>query len=248
MRSDPAAASGRRTPAPRPALPPRGAFAEALARARAGPRPGRRSGTAAPESASALLDGSALGAGAGLARRRRGADEGQRALGERRAEAEGGGCGPAASGAGAAPDLRDAPNAEAGRAGALWPPGALELLACELRRGDRPSLELALGREVRVTLIRAARGVEVVLEARAGLGLAAEAELPALVAALRDRGVVVARAEVRATPGDRALRGDRAETTHRAETTRGAAARALTPPWGSATTAPLYPGGTVAKW
>jgi hypothetical protein len=202
VRSDPAAASARGPSAPRQATPARGAFALALARARAHPSRVWRSAAVAQERAAALLDASATTAAVRLTRRRRGADDSQQALGERRIEAAGDGRGPASSGPGAAPEAREASVAEAGRAG-LWPPGALELLACEARRGDRPSLQLALGREVRVTLVRAARGIEVALEARAGRRTAAEAELPALVAALRERGVVVARAEVRVTTPDR---------------------------------------------
>jgi hypothetical protein len=202
VRSDPAAASARGPPAPGRAAPARGAFAEALARARALPSRVWRSAPLAQEKAAALLDASATTAALRLTRRRRGADDGQQALGERRIEAAGDGRGPASSGFGAPPGAREAPVAETGRAG-FWPPGALELLACEARRGDRPSLQLALGREVRVTLVRAARGIEVTLEARAGRRTAAEAELPALVAALRERGVVVARAEVRVTTPDR---------------------------------------------
>lgn len=206
MRSDPAAASARGPPAPGRATPARGAFAEALARARAHPSRAWRSAAVAQERAAALLDASATTAVVRLTRRRRGADDGQQALGERRIEAAGGSRGPASSFPGAAPEVREVPVAEVGRAGALWPPGALELLACEARRGDRPSLQLALGREVRVTLVRAARGIEVALEARAGRRTAAEAELPALVAALRERGVVVARAEVRVTTPDPSAR------------------------------------------
>lgn len=202
MRSDPTAAAARGPPVPGRALPVRGAFARALEGARAHPSRVWRSAAAAQRRAAALLDASATTGAARLTRRRRGADDDQQALGERRIEAAGDGRGPASSGFGAAPEAREAPVAE-GRAGALWPPGALELLACEARRGDRPSLQLALGREVRVTLVRAARGIEVALEVRADRRTAAEAELPALVAALRERGVVVARAEVRVTTPDR---------------------------------------------
>ncbi|HSN90390.1 MAG TPA: hypothetical protein VLS93_04105 [Anaeromyxobacteraceae bacterium] len=60
------------------------------------------------------------------------------------------------------------------------------------------SLELAFGRSLSVE-VRAARGggVEIALRPDAGLSRAAAAELPALVSALRDRGVTVVRAEVR---------------------------------------------------
>ncbi|HET9598832.1 MAG TPA: hypothetical protein VFP65_24880, partial [Anaeromyxobacteraceae bacterium] len=76
-------------------------------------------------------------------------------------------------------------------------------------------------------------GVEVRVEAPRGLGAAARAELPALVHALRARGVGVASASV--------LEGGASGAP--------APGRALTPPRGSATTARgQAPAGTVAKW
>ena len=194
----------------------RGAFAVALARARSGrARAGDASGLA--RSAAALGQST-------LARRRRGAEEGHRALEERRTEVEPRGGGGLPSAPGATADAGQVRTADPGRAGALWPPAVLEALAIAARRGDRPSLELSLGRDLRVTLMRDGRGIEVVLDVRAGLRAAAEAEIPALVAALRARGVAVARAEVRAKPA------------------------ALTARRGSATTAPSQRDGTVAKW
>ncbi len=100
---------------------------------------------------------------------------------------------------------------------------------------DRPFVELSFGGDLRIRLTRSPRGVELRLEPNPGLCGAARAEMPGLVAALRARGVVVAKAEVRASglgpPGSRS------------------GARALTPRRGSATTAgALHPGGTVAKW
>ena len=118
---------------------------------------------------------------------------------------------------------------------ALLPPRALEQVALAARElGGRPSVELTFGRDLRVTLLRAERGVEVVLAPAEGLHRAADAELPGLVAALRAGGVVVTRAEVRAAsaPQPSATRG-----------------RALTAQRASATTArTLDPDGTVAKW
>ncbi|HEX7487536.1 MAG TPA: hypothetical protein VF341_01415, partial [Anaeromyxobacteraceae bacterium] len=118
---------------------------------------------------------------------------------------------------------------------ALLPPRALEQVALAARElGGRPSVELTFGRDLRVTLLRAERGVEVVLAPAEGLRRAADAELPGLVAALRAGGVVISRAEVRATsaPQPSATRG-----------------RALTSQRASATTArTLDPDGTVAKW
>lgn len=66
--------------------------------------------------------------------------------------------------------------------------------AARLRDGAR--LALTLGGALAVDLRGGAAGVEVTLRPEAALGQAAAAELPALVAALRARGVRVARAEL----------------------------------------------------
>lgn len=220
--------SGARPPAaPERSGAPAGAFAAALARARRGRPLAGGVGAAAGGLVAARARAAAAAVEAtALSRRRRAAEGGREELRTRRREAEPG----VAPGA---PAPRPAQTAAAGearpeaaRAAPLWPPGALDQLALAARRGDRPSLELSLGREVRVALERAARGVEVVLQVRPGLRAAAEAELPRLVAALGARGVPVARAEVRA----------------------GCPAGALTAPRGSATTATLQRNGTVAKW
>jgi hypothetical protein len=63
------------------------------------------------------------------------------------------------------------------------------------RGGDR--LELAFGRSLSVEVRVARGGVEIALRPDAGLSRAAASELPALVCALRARGVSVVRAEVR---------------------------------------------------
>ncbi len=166
-----------------------------------------------------------------LLRRRGDADEGQRKLSVRREEAE--------PGKGASPSWAPEQPIHPGRvdqgrldapAGApLVPAAALERLAVEAgRMGGRPFLDMGLGRDLHVRLTRAATGVELSLTPSPGLRGAAFAELPGLVAALRARGVPVARAEVRS----------------------GAAGpRALTAPRPSATNAATsHPAGTVAKW
>jgi len=63
------------------------------------------------------------------------------------------------------------------------------------RGGDR--LELAFGRSLSVEVRAARGGVEIALRPDARLSRAASSELPALVRALRARGVSVVRAEVR---------------------------------------------------
>jgi hypothetical protein len=78
-------------------------------------------------------------------------------------------------------------------------PAAAEVVRA--RAGDR--LELAFGRALSIELRAARGGVEIVLRPEAGLAREAAAELPALVRALRDRGVAVARAEVRRRGGSR---------------------------------------------
>jgi hypothetical protein len=61
---------------------------------------------------------------------------------------------------------------------------------------DGVPLTLAFGRSLSVDVRRGACGIELVLRPDAALARAAEAELPAVVAALRARGLHVARAEV----------------------------------------------------
>jgi hypothetical protein len=71
-------------------------------------------------------------------------------------------------------------------------PAAIE--ASRLR--DGAPLTLAFGRSLSVDVRRGAGGIELVLRPDAALARAAEAELPAVVAALRARGLHVARADV----------------------------------------------------
>ncbi len=208
-----------------PTRVPASRFGAALARARAS-FPGK-AGRCGPELASQATP-------AALARRRRLADQGRTALRERRDEAE-----PGRAGASPRLDREPAAGTAAARppeaASALLPPRALEQVALAARQlGDRPSVVLTFGRGLRLTLVHAERGVEVVLAPEERLRRAAEAELPGLVAALRAGGVVVTRAEVRVASAPRppAQPG-----------------RALTAQRPSDTTArTLDPDGTVAKW
>jgi hypothetical protein len=95
----------------------------------------------------------------------------------------------------------------------------------------RPFVEVSLGRDLQIRITRSPGGVELLLEPGSGLRGAAMAQLPGFVAALRERGVAVASAEVRAS-----------EHTAPGLVT-------LTPRRGSATNAAgSNPGGTVAKW
>lgn len=196
-------------------------FGAALARARAALP--NRVAASGPELAF-------LAAPAALARRRRLSDQTHTALRERRDVAE-------AGRDAASPRLDSQPvPATAVRppvvAPALLPPQALDQVALAAQRlGDRPAVELTFGRDLRVRLLRAERGVEVVLTPAMGLRRAADAELPGLVAALRAGGIAVTRAEVRVAgapqPPGRALTAQRASAT---------------------TARTLYPDGTVAKW
>lgn len=68
------------------------------------------------------------------------------------------------------------------------------------RAVDGP-LALSFGRSLDVELRSTGAGIELLLRPEACLARAAEAELPRMVAALRVRGVAVARAEVRPRPG-----------------------------------------------
>jgi hypothetical protein len=73
---------------------------------------------------------------------------------------------------------------------------AVERMALLVHAGAVPSVTLQLGRSLDVRIDQARAGVEVTIGAAHGLSPLAEAELPLLVAALRARGVRVARAGV----------------------------------------------------
>ena len=89
------------------------------------------------------------------------------------------------------------PPGERKREMGLLPATAIELVAVEARRlGREARVALAFGSELRVLLSGSGRGVEVWIEPGAALRSAARAELPGLLAALRGRGVVVARAGI----------------------------------------------------
>jgi hypothetical protein len=95
-----------------------------------------------------------------------------------------------------APRLEPTPPGSELRALVRTLPVAVE--AARVRAGA--PLALDLGRALSVELRQAPGGLELVLRPDAALSRAAEAELPAVVRALRDRGLAVARAEVRARP------------------------------------------------
>jgi hypothetical protein len=183
----------------------RRAFAEALDRAR------RANGTVERERARS-----------GAAGRRAAADAADLALGERRGalaeRAPEGGDEPGARAEAAQGSLPRASEAMAPGPAAAAPAAAAfapEVRTPELRavlRALPPAvetarvqegapLELAFGRALSVELRGGRGGVEIVLRPSASLARAASAELPALVRALRERGVAVARAEVRTAPG-----------------------------------------------
>ena len=100
---------------------------------------------------------------------------------------------------------------------------AVERVTLLVNSGAVPSVTLELGRSLEVRIDQARGGVEVTIRAVHGVSPLAEAELPLLVAALRARGVRVARAGV-----------------------LGRRTRSLTGSRSSATTA--GDDGTVAKW
>jgi hypothetical protein len=93
---------------------------------------------------------------------------------------------------GAASPVEVLPAAELARAIRVVPPAAAILGPA----GGAP-LTLSFGRSLDVDLRATSAGVDVVLRPEPALVRAAEAELPRLVAALRVRGVAVARVEVR---------------------------------------------------
>ena len=103
---------------------------------------------------------------------------------------------------------------------------AIERIVLLVKSGEAAAVTLQLGPSLDVRIEQARVGVEVQILAAHGLSPLAEAELPMLVAALRARGVQVARAEV----APRRREGPRSLTQRRS----------------SATTA--ADDGTVAKW
>ncbi|ACG72451.1 mucin-associated surface protein (MASP), putative [Anaeromyxobacter sp. K] len=115
----------------------------------------------------------------------------------------------------AAPTLPGAPapaapaDVAALRAAVRALPAAIEAA----QRADGSALTLAFGSALGVDLRAGAGGIELTLRPAAALARAAQAELPGLTAALRARGLRVARAEVRARPDARGpARGDAAGT------------------------------------
>lgn len=163
-------------------------------------------GGAARRAATGDNTGEADGPGAALSRRRGQADEKDDGLALRRRHLEGsermdldrrvevpalgppvpgqGGCGAVAPGGPRVADLA----------------AAVERLALAVERRDRaagPELRMDLGGRLSVRLARGEKGVEVVFAGEARLARLAEAELPAVLARLRERGIAVSRAEVR---------------------------------------------------
>jgi hypothetical protein len=117
-----------------------------------------------------------------------------------RSEADGAGASPQSGTAPTAPtDVAAWPQVAALRAAVRALPAAIEAA----RLQGNAQITLTLGGALGVDLRGRADGVELTLRPDAALGRAAAAELPALVAALRARGVRVVGAEVRTTPGAR---------------------------------------------
>ncbi|HET8542823.1 MAG TPA: hypothetical protein VFL83_23315 [Anaeromyxobacter sp.] len=162
-------------------------FAEALRRVRDRAAGGARDAAARDAAARA-----------GLARRRSADGEDARLAGRRGAFRDverAGEAGPAPAAAHRAPSAPPADVAGAAELRAVLRALPVAIEAARVR--DGAPLSLSLGRALEVDLRAAAAGVEVVLRPDPRLARAAAAELPALVAALRSRGIAVARAEVR---------------------------------------------------
>lgn len=201
---------------PSQAVPGR-TFATELARVRAAPArapggsvqacaaPSARAGGAIGSSSgvSALALAAALTPATALAMRRRGHEEGQRELGQRREEAEPG-PGPAAP-VGTPVAALPEPTAEVAApqppaSGSLLATAGLERLSLAAERGGAPALLLAFGPELHVRLAQAGAapgtGVDLRLGAPPAARAAALAELERLAVALRGRGIGLASAEL----------------------------------------------------
>jgi hypothetical protein len=83
---------------------------------------------------------------------------------------------------------------------------AVERIVLLVKAGEAPSVTLQLGPSLQVRIEQSRGGVEVQIRAPRGISSIAEAELPLLVAALRARGVRVARAGVGPHGGRRGRR------------------------------------------
>jgi hypothetical protein len=106
----------------------------------------------------------------------------------------------------------DPPDPSARAAAAPLLARAVERITLLVNSGAVPSVTLELGRSLEVRIDQARAGVEVAIWAVHGISPLAEAELPLLVAALRARGVRVARAGVLGR-GSRSLTGSRSSAT-----------------------------------
>ena len=133
----------------------------------------------------------------GLALRRRRLEGAERAGDERRAEAP-----PAGTAAGPAGGPRETTAGAAARRTADLA-AAVEKLVVAVERRDRalgPELRLDLGGRLSVRLAGGEKGIEVVFAGEAGMARLARAELPEVLARLRQRGIAISRAEVRVAP------------------------------------------------
>jgi hypothetical protein len=157
-----------------------------------------RAGEAGPEAGASPVRrrAEADGLDDGLAARRHGLDASERSDLDRRVEPLPGALAPAGGGAPQA-----AARAEAPRAADLAAAVAGLVVAVERReRALGPELRLDLGGRLSVWLARGDKGIEVVFAGEAGMARLARAELPGVLARLRQRGIAVARAEVRVAP------------------------------------------------
>lgn len=175
-------------------------FDEALGRARRG-----MAQASAPKALAAARE--AKQPGEALARQRAAADGKDARLGDRREEQERVGEGErrfcaesreAVRPAGSPPPPREAAAARAPAPASLA--AAVEKLALAVERRDRadPSLTMRFGEGLSMSLVRGGRGLELSITGDRAAARAARADLPALVSKLRERGIEVARAEVRA--------------------------------------------------
>ena len=175
-------------------------FDEALERARRG-----MAQASAPKAQAAARK--AKQPGEVLARRRGVADGKDARLGDRREEQERAGEGErrlcAESREAARPAGAPTPPREAAAARAPAPvslAAAVEKLALAVERRDRadPSLTMRFGEGLSMSLARGGRGLELSITGDRAAARSARADLPALLSKLRERGIEVARAEVRA--------------------------------------------------
>ncbi len=194
---------GERAPATKESRPAGQGFSRELARAEKRSRPDRpggavrRTGTGNEAAVAQRLASARSAPREALLRRRGEADAKNDRLVERREVAHANQLEIERSLVSPQAEVRAEPAAAASLAAAVE---RLELALERQRRAEGPSLEMQFGARLRIRLTRGLSGLELAISGDAAAARLARAELPDLLARLRQRGLAVSRAEVRDAP------------------------------------------------